>query len=286
VPDAIFDDPTLAALYDPLDPDRSDLDAYVAIVDELGARSVLDVGCGTGTFACLLALRGIEVVGVDPAGASLDVARRKPGADRVRWLHGDAATLPPRPPLQVDLATMTANVAQVFLTDDAWTATLRGVHAALAPGGHVVLETRVPARRAWEGWVRDETFVRVDVPGLGIVESWTDLAEVALPLVSFHDTTVLPDGRVLRSDSTLRFRSREEVEASLAACGFVVEDVRDAPDRPGREWVFVARAADTGDGGETHRHRRVVRPGQASPHTPSSLPLGSRKWNRRPPGNS
>ncbi|WP_265520224.1 class I SAM-dependent methyltransferase [Oerskovia flava] len=242
MPDAIFDDPALAALYDPLDPDRSDLDAYVAIVDELGARSVLDVGCGTGTFACLLARRGLDVVGVDPAGASLDVARTKPGADRVRWLHGDATGLPP---LQVDLATMTANVAQVFCTDDDWYATLRGVRAALARGGHLVLETRVPARRAWEGWVRDETFVRVDVPGTGVVTSWTDLTDVSLPLVSFHDTTVLPDGRELHSDSTLRFRSREEVEHSLAACGFTVEDVRDAPDRPGREWVFVARASTT-----------------------------------------
>ena len=51
------------------------------MVDELAARSVLDVGCGTGTFACLLAQRGIDVIGVDPAGASLDIARRKPYAD-------------------------------------------------------------------------------------------------------------------------------------------------------------------------------------------------------------
>ena len=52
---------------------------------------------------------------------------------------------------------------------------------------------------------------------------------------------ILPDGEVLTSDSTLRFREREEVEAELAAHGYVVEDVRDAPDRPGRELVFVAR---------------------------------------------
>ncbi|WP_163186227.1 class I SAM-dependent methyltransferase [Cellulosimicrobium sp. SL-1] len=238
MPDALFDDPRLAALYDPLDPDRSDLDAYVAIVDELGARRVLDVGCGTGTFACLLAQRGVEVVGLDPAGASLDIARTKPGAERVRWLHGDATTLPP---LQVDLATMTANVAQVFLTDDAWAATLRGVHDALVPGGWLVLETRVPARRAWEGWVREATVTRVEVPDVGPVESWTDLTDVSLPFVSFHDTTVLPDGTTLHSDSTLRFRERGEVETSLVACGFEVVDVRDAPDRPGREWVFVAR---------------------------------------------
>src|SRR3954468_15015641 len=88
-----FEVPRLAQLYDPLDPDRSDLDVYAAIVDELGARSILDVGCGTGTFALLLAARGLDVTGVDPAVASLDVARGKPGADAVRWVHGDASTV-------------------------------------------------------------------------------------------------------------------------------------------------------------------------------------------------
>ncbi len=110
--DAIFEHPRLAAIYDALDPDRSDLEAYVDIADELNADSVVDVGCGTGTFALLLAGRGLEVTGVDPAAGSLAVARAKPGAERVRWVHGDATSLPP---LQVDLATMTANVAQAIV---------------------------------------------------------------------------------------------------------------------------------------------------------------------------
>jgi ubiquinone/menaquinone biosynthesis C-methylase UbiE len=94
VADAIFEEPRLAAIYDAIDAGRSDLAAYAALVDELGAHVVLDVGCGTGTFACQLAADGKVVIGIDPAAASLEVARRKPHAGKVRWLDGDAADLP------------------------------------------------------------------------------------------------------------------------------------------------------------------------------------------------
>jgi len=59
--------------------------------------------------------------------------------------------------------------------------------------------------------------------------------------VTFRSTCVLPDGETITSHSTLIFRERHEVEADLLSHGYVVEDVRDAPDRPGREFVFVAR---------------------------------------------
>src|SRR5947207_15805014 len=89
VPDNIFEHPRLAAIYDALEADRSDLDVYVAIAEELGARRVLGVGCGTGTFALLLADRGLDVTALDPAGGSLRVARAKAGSERVHWIHGD-----------------------------------------------------------------------------------------------------------------------------------------------------------------------------------------------------
>lgn len=240
--DPIFEHARLAQAYDPLDPDRSDLDVYAAMVSEFGARSVLDVGCGTGTFAVLLAAERLEVIGVDPAGASLDVARGKPHADRVTWIHGDATVLPP---LQVDMAVMTANVAQVFLTDDDWVATLQGIHAALRPGGTLVFETRDPARRAWEQWGREYSHEIVEIPDLGRVETWCDVLDVTGDLVSFRWTNIFhSDGEVLTSDSTLRFRSRPELNKSLQDNGFTVDEVRDAPDRPGREFVFVCTKAD------------------------------------------
>src|SRR5215216_3774990 len=68
MPDEGFEHPRLTALYDVFEGDRVDLVEYLDIVEEVGGRSVLDLGCGTGTLALLLAGRGIEVFGVDPAG--------------------------------------------------------------------------------------------------------------------------------------------------------------------------------------------------------------------------
>jgi SAM-dependent methyltransferase len=94
VADALFSEPRLAELYDPLDADRRDLDAYLAMAGEFDAATVVDIGCGTGTLACLMAQRGLTVTGVDPAAASLEVARRKRGADpcslAARRCHGGA----------------------------------------------------------------------------------------------------------------------------------------------------------------------------------------------------
>ncbi|UXX91294.1 class I SAM-dependent methyltransferase [Streptomyces sp. AD2-2] len=237
--DDCFAHPRLAAIYDPLDPDRSDLDPYLRMAEEFEAQRVLDVGCGTGVFALLLAGRGFEVVGVDPAQASIDVARTKPGSERVRWICGDATCLPP---LQVDLATMTANVAQAITDPQTWQNTLRGAHEALRPGGHLIFETRDPARRAWEEWTRESSYRVTEIPRVGRVESWVQLIEVSWPLVTFRWTyRFAVDGQVLTSDSTLRFRERAEVERDLDAHGYVVDDVRDAPDRPGKEFVFLAR---------------------------------------------
>jgi hypothetical protein len=135
---------------------------------------------------------------------------------------------------------MTGNAAQAVL-GAAWPATLTGVHGALRPGGVLAFESRVPERRAWEGWTPERTRLRRDVPGIGTVESWVEVTEVALPLVSFTGTYAFPDGTRLTSDSTLQFRGLDELVADTAAAGFELVEVRDAPDRPGLEHVLLAR---------------------------------------------
>jgi SAM-dependent methyltransferase len=182
--------------------DRNDLTAYVNLAGDLGAERVLDIGCGTGCLAVRLAASGRTVVGVDPAQASLEIAKSKDKAAAITWIHGDATRAPA---FDADLAVMTGNVAQVFITDADWTQTLQAIRAALRPRGYL------------------------------------EVTRVSLPLVAFRYTyTFLADGAVLTSDSTLRFRNRDEVESNLAAHGYRVLDVREAPDRPGRGFVFIA----------------------------------------------
>ncbi len=237
VPDAVFADPRLTPLYDTFEDPRSDLTHYLQIARELYASSVVDIGCGTGAFALLAVNEGLHVMGVDPAAASLDVARAKLGAERVDWHLGDATTLPA---MRADLAVMTGNVAQVFLTNDSWNATLAAVHTCLVPGGHFVYETRQLSDRAWERWATDTAATVRTIDGIGDVTQRTIVEDIELPLVTFRHEYDFPSGERIISTSTLRFRSDQENRTALEHAGFFVSDVREAPDRLGRENVYIA----------------------------------------------
>lgn len=235
MPGILFAEPRLATIYDALHPDRSDLDPFLAIIDELAPASVLDLGCGTGTLACLLANRGTDVIGVDPAGPSIDVASGKPGAERVRWFVGTAAALPD---VAVDLVTMTGNVGE-HLDDGEWLATLRACRAALRPGGHLVFGSRDPSGEAWLRWTRASTFERADIPGVGVVEHWLDITGSGPRHFSFRWTFVFhADGAVFDWDATFHVRSRAELVDALQASGFDVADVNDD------HFIFTARRRD------------------------------------------
>lgn len=236
--DLIFEDARLVSIYDHFDGKRSDLCHYLAIAHELGAKSILDIGCGTGSFACLLREHGFAVTGLEPAKASLNVARRKPYAGKVNWINGDMSTIAD---VSADLAFMTGNVAQVLITDELWLETLSQIRKVLNEKGHLVFEVRDPSQKAWLCWNRENTYQKLDIPEIGEVDGWCEVTEVSQQLVSFRWTYVFAsDGQVITSDSTLRFREKAEIEKTLINSGFMVREIRDAPDRPGKEFVFMA----------------------------------------------
>ncbi len=241
--DQHYVDPRLVDLYDIENPRGADTDFYVRLAAKLGARSILDLGCGTGLLTRELATPGRQVTGVDPAPAMLAFAHRQPGANLVHWIEGGASALG-RP--DADLVVMTGNVAQVFLDDDDWRATLAAIHQALRPGGHVAFESRNPDVRPWDDWNRAATYARFDSAN-GAMESWLQLVAVADGLISLEGHNVfLSTGEVVVVQSQLRFRSLDELSQSVTGAGFAIEhlygDWNEGPFLPtSRTMIFVAR---------------------------------------------
>ena len=255
--DAHYTDPALVSRYDAENSGRDDTLFYLDLAARLQAQTVVDVGCGTGVLAVALATTDLPptvgrrtVVGVDPAAPMLDVARARPGAEQVTWVEGTVdALLDADQPVaagSVDLVVMTGHVAQVFLTDDDWAHVLQAAATLLRPGGHLSFETRDPDARAWTRWTPYRTRETTTGDDGVVSTGWVEVTSVADGLVTFDGHTVLEDGVDRVSTSTLRFRSRSEVEDSLAAAGFdVVELVGDWDRSPvgpqTSELVVVAR---------------------------------------------
>lgn len=217
-PDAIFADPQLARVYDALNPVEDDQLGLVELAGSEPMR-VLDLGCGTGRLALMLAERGHDVVGVDPAAAMLQIARARDVDGRTRWIEGDARHVD-LGDARFDLIVMTGNVFQVFLTDDDARAVLARAHHHLAPGGRLTFESREPSVREWETWTPEETLETVSVSGIGAVEVAYCVTEVRGELVTFETRHRFPDGSTSARPSTLRFRTLEQLEQLLDEVGF------------------------------------------------------------------
>lgn len=238
IEDRLYYDPALADFYDVENGwDRSeDFTFCQALAAE--ADSVLDLGCGTGELA--VALSGNRmVVGVDPAPAMLEIARAKPGAERVEFIEGDARTL--RLGRRFALVMLTGHAFQVFLTQEDRRAALTTIAAHLAPGGRFIFDSREPACREWEEWGPEESRRRLEHPRFGAVQAWNDAAFDAGTGVVTYEThyEIEQTGQRLSAASRIAFPTREELERLIGEAGLRVE--RWYGDWQGAAWTPGAR---------------------------------------------
>jgi SAM-dependent methyltransferase len=244
----MIDDPyrdgELVELYDLDNPDGEDHAYYRALADEVDARSLVDLGCGTGLLTRSLAGPGRTVIGVDPSRTMLDYARRQPGGESVTWIHGDASVLAPDG--TADLVICTGN-AIMHVSPQELPSTLTSLANALRSGGTLSFESRNPAHREWERWTTEATYGERATPA-GYLREWLDVTDVREARVVFDAHNVFPSGEDRVYTSILFFREAEEFRRELDAAGFTditwTGDWHGAPAEDGsRIFVFRARRA-------------------------------------------
>jgi SAM-dependent methyltransferase len=230
--DRLYDDPALARFYDLDNGWGPDHDYCAALLRE--ARSVLDLGCGTGRFLAGVA-RGRRAVGVDPAGAMLEIACARPGGKAVTWVQGDARDL--RLEEKFDLVVLTGHAFQVFLTSEYQRAVLATIAAHLAPSGRFVFDSRNPARAEWRHWTPEDSRWELRDPELGAVDAWNDVAQDPATGIVTYGThyRVRATGQQFSAASRLRFSPRDEIEALLGAAGLIEDRCLGGWD--GRPWT-------------------------------------------------
>ena len=110
------------------------------LLDVPDGAAVLDLGCGPGTHAVPLALRGARVTGVDLSAALLDRARAaaaEAGAD-ARFVRADMREFVE--PDTFDLVTSMFTSFGLFADEDENRQVLRNAHRSLVPGGRLLVD--------------------------------------------------------------------------------------------------------------------------------------------------
>lgn len=198
---------------------------YAATAVEVGGP-VLEIACGTGIVAILVAQRGLAVTGVDLAAPMLAHAREK--AERlglpIEWVRADARGF--------DLGRrfrfifITGNAFQAFQTRQDQAAFLACVRRHLASDGVFAFETRNPAGHDLTTRLEEAFWFRyVNVEGFEVVVSgiqdydpvnrvlhWTTFR-------SWHDAT---GARRKTTRIACRFTDVDTLDSLLWAHGFSV----------------------------------------------------------------
>lgn len=213
----------LAGSYDALMADaayrkRADFLERVFRKSPIPVRSVLDLACGTGTIACLLAERGYRVVAIDGSEEMLTRAAQKAeGLEHPPlFVHQQMPRL--RLPEMVDAAVSTLDSLNYLTGERALRDTLGRVYRALRPGGQFVFDVNTPHKlRRMDGQIyMDETEESFCV--------WRTFFSQKTQICTYQVDLfqLLPDGTWDRTFEEHRERAwtQEQLRTLLAEAGF------------------------------------------------------------------
>ncbi len=149
----------LAVSYDRLTSDV-DYEAAVAFYDEILAReglrprTAVDLACGTGSVAVLLAQKGLWVTGVDMSEEMLTVAQQKAGGLKNPPCFVCQPLQELHLPRGVDLAVCALDSLDYITDPEDCREAIRRVYKVLNPGGIFIFDVNTPEKlRAMDGQV-------------------------------------------------------------------------------------------------------------------------------------
>ncbi|MEQ2527071.1 class I SAM-dependent methyltransferase [Bacillaceae bacterium CLA-AA-H227] len=207
-------------VYDQINHWGKDDEFFLVLLKKINAKKMADLGCGTGRLTSHFAKAGYHITAVDPNEEAIEYAKNKEYPGEVTWIVGDSSDLQTN---AFDTVIMTANVAQVFLTDKSWQYVISDAYRALKPGGHFIFDTRNPLARAWEQWEKDMTpDVAINQATGDPLEIWTEYEGFVEDVFTFYETVknARTDEVINHEKMQLRFRTQEEILESLQQVGF------------------------------------------------------------------
>lgn len=170
-------------VYDQINGWGKDDEFFLELLKKLNCKELADLGCGTGRLTTHFSRAGYQITAIDPNDEAIEQARIKNGADKVTWIVGDSSNLQTS---AYDVVIMTANVAQVFLTDESWEQVISDAYRALKPGGHFIFDTRNPLAQVWEQWEKDSTpDVAMHPVTRERLEIWTEMMALLKTFIHF-----------------------------------------------------------------------------------------------------
>ena len=112
----------------------------------LAPRTAVDLACGTGSVACILAQKGLQVIGVDMSEDMLCVASQKAQGMENPPLFVCQRLEQLRLPRGVDLAVCALDSLNYILEPTACQEAIKQVYKALNPGGCFIFDVNTPEK--------------------------------------------------------------------------------------------------------------------------------------------